>query len=112
MAKKNLTGPEAIDLDRQTKLVFWINHNDKSSTVESVDYDGNNRKLLYRDSKRKLHGVTFFSSCLFISYSSNGSYGVLKLNASNGALISHADVPLPGRPWRLVTYDMSRQLAG
>ena len=102
--------PRGIDLDRQNKLVFWVDR--QFGTVESVDYDGNNRKLLYQDSVYRYFGMTFFSSYLFVSNSSFGTSYVLKLNASNGALTSYVPLPGLGEPWRLVTYDRSRQLPG
>ena len=99
-----------IDLDKVNKLVFGVNF--ISGTIESADYDGNNRKLLYRGSSNSLWGVTFFSSYLFISNSSAGTPGILKLNASSGAFISSVPLPGLGRPWGLVTHDSSRQLPG
>ena len=99
-----------IDLDRQNKLVFWVDFH--LGTVESVDYDGNNRKLLYRGSPYYMIGMTFFSSYVFVSNSSYGTSGVLRLNASNGAVTSSVPLPGPVKPRGLVTYDRSRQLPG
>ena len=106
----SLQWPIGIDLDRQNRLVFWVIY--ALGTVESVDYDGNNRKLLYRGSSYSLRGVTFFSSYLFVSNSSSGTSGVLKLNASSGAFTSSVPLPGLGEAWGLVTYDISRQLPG
>ena len=107
---KSIRWQGGIDLDRQNKLVFWVDW--MLVTVESIDYDGNNRKLLYRGSSYGLYGVTFFSSYLFISNSSYGAPGVIKLNASNGEFTSFVPLLGPGRPRGLVTYDSSRQLPG
>ena len=105
----SLLWPRGIDLDRQNKLVFWVDHN--FGTVQSVDYDGSNGKLLYRGhSWYKLYGVTFFSSYLFVSDRSTSR--VLKLKASNGTFTSSVPFPGPDRPLELVTYDISRQLSG
>ena len=109
----SLLRSEGIDLDRQNKLVFFVDG--QRGTVEYVDYDGNNRKLLYRSSSNRLWEVTFFSSYLFVSTDlSSGAPGVLKLNASSGALFtSFVSLPGPGvEPRGLVTYDRSRQLPG
>ena len=105
-----------IELDRQNKLVFWVNI--ASQTVESVDYDGNNRKLLYRSLRRpadyRVDGLTFFSPYLFVSGErpSPFAYGVLKLNASNGAFASFVPLPDLSKINDLVVYDSSRQLPG
>ena len=99
-----------IDLDRQNKLVFWVDYG--FGTVQSVDYDGNNRKVLYRGSSYSLYGVAFFSSYLFVSDPSFGAPKVLKLNASNGAFTSVVLFPGSDRPRGLVMYDSSRQLLG
>ena len=103
---KYIRWSEGIDLDRQNKLVFWVDW--ILGSVGSVDYDGNNRKLLYQSSRYSLWEVTFFSSYLFVSNSS----GILKLNASNGEFTSFVPLLGPGRPRGLVTYDSSRQLPG
>ena len=108
--------PVGIDLDRQNKRVFWVEGtNDKEpyyTSVVSVDYDGNNRTVLYPSSWNSFSGITFFSPYLFVSNSSSGTTGVIKLNASNGAFTSYVGLSGHGLPLRLVAYDSSRQLPG
>lgn len=104
----SLQSPVGIDLDRRNKLVFWVEG--ATYSVESVDYDGSNRRLLHRDRKFGLSGVAFLSSYLFVTDSKNK--GVFKLNASNGT--SSAFVSFSGFniPTDLVPYERSRQLPG
>ena len=41
----NLLKPYGITLDRRNKLIFWVD--DGMDVIESVDYNGNSRKLLF-----------------------------------------------------------------
>ena len=52
--------------------------------VESIDYHGNNRTLLYYQSGNHFFGVTFISPYLFVT--EWNLKGVHKLNASSGAV--------------------------
>lgn len=107
----SLRWAKGVDLDRRNKLVFWVDA--ETYTVESVDYDGNNRRLLYRhgDSAQgnfSFFGLAFFSSYLFVS--DPRTYGVFKVNTSNGT--SATVLSLTNPPMGLVLYDSSRQLPG
>ncbi|KAL9960532.1 hypothetical protein ACROYT_G034004 [Oculina patagonica] len=105
----NLLSPFGIDLDRRNRLVFWVNW--VPSKVESVDYHGNNRKLLFRQlGDFSFFGVTFLSSYLFVS--DWGTDAIYKFNATNanGTVVSNVKVSpfIDG----LIPYDSSRQLSG
>ncbi len=105
----NLYRPFGIDLDRQNRLVFWVYG--QYDRVESVDYHGNSRKLLFRQPGHfSFFGVTFFSSYLFVS--DQATNGIYKLNATsaNGTVLSNVSISqyIDG----LVVYDSSRQLPG
>ncbi len=106
----NLVWVFGIDLDRQKRLVFWVDW--LLNRVESVDYHGSNRKLLFYEiySNFIFFGVTFLSSCLFVS--DWGAEAVYKFNATsaNGTVVSNVKISpfIDG----LVAYDISRQLPG
>lgn len=102
-----------IDLDRRNKLIFWVDA--ARYSVESVDYDGNNRRLLYRHrhSARgyfSFFGIAFLSSYLFVS--DYRTHGVFKLNATNGTSTAFISFKGFSTPMGLVPYDRSRQLPG
>ncbi|KAL9960498.1 hypothetical protein ACROYT_G033966 [Oculina patagonica] len=107
----NLRWPFVIDLDRQSRLVFWVDG--ALGRVESVDYYGNNRKLLFQSHQRPwpgyyYYGVTFLSPFLFVS--DRATHGIYKFNATsaNGTVVSNVSISqgING----LVAYDSSRQL--
>ncbi|XP_022793564.1 low-density lipoprotein receptor-related protein 8-like [Stylophora pistillata] len=77
----NLSWPSGIALDRRNQLLYWVD--EKMYIIESVDYDGNNRKFLFR--QRNFFGITFTSSYLFVT--EWGRDGVYKVDASNGTLM-------------------------
>lgn len=106
----NLRWPNGIDLDRRNRLVFWVDAG--TGRVESVDYHGNSRKLLFQQRGIHLFGVTFFSSSLFASeWVSDGIY---QFNASkaNGTIISGVAFHSIDKVMGLVAYDSSRQPLG
>ncbi|KAL9960499.1 hypothetical protein ACROYT_G033967 [Oculina patagonica] len=109
----NLHTPFVIDLDRQSRLVFWVDG--ALGRVESVDYYGNNRKLLFQFHQRPwpgyyYYGVTFLSPFLFVS--DRATDGIYKFNATsaNGTVVSNVSISQEIN--RLVAYDSSRQLPG
>ncbi|KAL9960492.1 hypothetical protein ACROYT_G033960 [Oculina patagonica] len=101
----NVLTPRGIDLDRRNKLVFWASYEGR---VESVDYHGNNRKLLHLRYDR-FYGVAFISPYIF--FSDWDSDAIQKLNAFNtcGTVLGSIYV---NRILGLVAYDSSRQISG
>ena len=107
----NLYWPFGIDLDRRNRLVYWVDG--WLNRVESVDYHGNNRKLIfYRQPWARLYffGVTFFSSYLFVS--GWGDSKIYKFNATNANGTVLSNVKISEEIDGLVAYDSSRQLPG
>ncbi|XP_022793557.1 prolow-density lipoprotein receptor-related protein 1-like isoform X2 [Stylophora pistillata] len=80
----NLTWPSGITLDRQNKLVYWVD--ESRGTIESFDYGGNNRTLLFQQKGLNFYSVTFISPYLFITgWRRNWIY---KVDVSNGTVLS------------------------
>ncbi len=98
--------PRGIDLDRRNKLVFWVDR--WTHSVESVDYNGNNRKLLLLLDVL-FFGVTFVSPYIFFSDWNNET--IHKLNAfnTNGTVLGSIYLK---SVLGLVAYDSSRQITG
>lgn len=94
----NLYRPNGIDLDIRNKRVLWVD--EALGRVESVDYDGNNRKLLFQ--LRGLHpfGVTLFRTSLFFT-GWNASY---KLDATTGEVLRSYNIN-GGRLMGIVAFD-------
>ncbi len=80
--------------------------------MESVDYQGNNRKLLFQQSDTYFFGATLLSSSLF--YSEWTTRGIYKLNASTANGKMNRGVVFTGinKVMGLVAYDSSRQSTG
>ena len=109
MVTSNLRWPFGIDLDRRNQVVLWVDAG--MSRVESVDYHGNNRKLLYQRAGRYYFGVTFFSSYLYVSEWLNNA--IYRINASHAGNITREAYFLnSGTVNGLVAYDSSRQTTG
>ncbi len=104
----NLQFPAGIDLDRRNRLVFWVD--EESDKIEFADYNGNNRKLIFKPRQSSAHffGITFLSSSLFVSeWSMKAVFQVI--NASSGNVGGISGVVFDGFVMGLVAYDSSRQ---
>ncbi len=106
----NLYMPRGIDLDRRSKIVFWVDA--VLDRVESVDYHGNNRKQLSQPRQFRFFffGVTLLSSHLFVS--DRAAYAIYKFNATNASGTVVSNVTFSQEINGLVAYDSSRQLPG
>ncbi len=104
--------PLGITLDTRNRRVFLVESVLGMTTVESFDYDGINRTLIYRRSQSLyfFSGVTIFSSYLFLIDGNNNSF--CKMNSSNGAITASVLVSGIDAAIGLVPYDSSRQQPG
>lgn len=108
LVTSNLQWPNGITLDRQNRLVFWVDAG--TDRVESIDYHGNNRTLLYHQAGLHFFGVTFLSPYLFVS--EWRTTGVFKLNASSGVISGKVFFSGIDKLMGLVPYDSSWQIPG
>ena len=105
---KSLYFPNGMELDRGNKRIFWVDAG--YGKVESVDYNGNDRKLLYQLSGAQPFGLTLIPPFLFFTdwYTAKDIH---QLDATTGKEIRQYSVS-GGRPMGIVAYDASRQPAG
>ena len=97
-----------MTLDRRRKLIFWLN---ERNSIESIDYNGQNRRKVFQRGGVNFWAITFISSDLFaINRRLSGS--VHRLNTSDGIVKSNVIVTSWGRFYGLVAYDSSLQLPG
>ncbi|XP_066030607.1 sushi, von Willebrand factor type A, EGF and pentraxin domain-containing protein 1-like isoform X7 [Pocillopora verrucosa] len=107
MVTSNHTGPSGITLDRRNKLVYWVN--EYSGAIESVDYNGNNRTLLFQQIGLNFYSVSFISPYLFTTgWNTNG---ILKFDVFNGTVVGVLLLSRGGA-YGLVAYDSYRQISG
>ena len=108
LVTSNLQWPNGITLDRKSRLIFWVDAG--TDRLEAVDYDGNNRTLIYQETSYHLFGVTFSSPYLFVS--EWNTKGVFKMNTSSGAIIGTVYFSGVDKIMGLVPYDSSLQRPG
>ena len=104
----NLLTPTGISLDRRNKLVYLVDYN--TGAIESVDYNGNNRKLLSQQRGIGFLGVTFTSTYLFVT--GDNTNVVYKVDASNGTIDRSASIDGFRGLLGLAAYDRSLQSPG
>ncbi len=108
----NLQYPAGIDLDRRNRLVFWVDGG--TERIESVDYNGNNRKLIFKPANSmQFFGATFLSSSLFVSeWTRKGVWEVINASSANVSSISGLVFSGIDNVMGIVAYDSSRQALG
>ena len=103
----NLTWPSGITLDRRNKLVYWVD--ESRGAIESVDYNGNNRTLLFQQNGLDFYSLSFISPYLFITgWKENWIY---KFDVFNGTVVNIISLS-HGNAYGLVAYDSYRQISG
>ncbi len=103
----NLRWPNGIVLDRGNKRIFWVDgYYDR---VESVDYNGNNRKLHFQKSGIHPFDVTLIPPFLF--YTDWATNKVHKLDAITGKAMGDYSIQ-GGQPMGIVAYDYAQQPPG
>jgi len=100
--------PNGIELDRGSKRIFWVDAG--YERVESADYNGNNRKLLYYPSGLHPFGLALIPPFLFFT-NWYAAEDIHQLDATTGNEVRKYSVN-GGQPMGIVAYDASRQPAG
>ncbi|KAL9960408.1 hypothetical protein ACROYT_G033860 [Oculina patagonica] len=103
----NLYWPNGIELDKGNKRIFWVDATYMHDKVESVDYKGNNRKLLYQQQWLHPFDVAFIPPFLFFT-DWVAKVEVHQLDASTGKVLRSYGIN-GGQPMGIVAYDSSRQ---
>ena len=100
--------PNGIELDRGNKRIYWVDA--WYDRVETVDYNGNNRKQLFQQSGLHPFGVTLIPPFLFFT-DWNTLKEVHQLDATTGHVIRSYSIN-GGRPMGILAYDYARQPPG
>lgn len=103
--------PNGLDLDRGNQRIYWVDAG--MDRVESVDYNGNNRKLLFQYSGLHPFAVALSPPFLFFTDWFNWiTYKeVHQLDATTGRVLRGYSIN-GGQPMGIVLYDSSRQPGG
>ena len=109
LAVHNNTYRAGITLDKRRKLIFWLS---QWNLIESIDYNGQNRRKVFQRGGVDFRAITFISSDLFAT-NRWLSESVYRLNPSNGKVKSNVTfTSFWGGFHVLVAYDSSLQLPG
>ena len=100
--------PNGIELDKGNKRIFWVDAGYDS--VETVDYNGNNRKKLFQLDGLHPYGVALIAPFLLFT-DWNAYQEVHKLDATTGNVL-HSYSISGGQPMGIVAYDSARQPPG
>jgi len=100
--------PNGIDLDRGNKRIFWVDAG--YDRVESINYNGNNRKILFQLHGIHPYGVVLVAPFLFFT-DWNTNQEVHKLEANTGKVLRSYSID-GGKPMSIVAYDSTRQPQG
>ena len=103
----NIIWPNGITLDRRNKLVYWVET--WNGAVNSVDYNGNNRTLLFQQNYFSSDTVSLISPYLFVIGQHRNR--IYKIDVFNGTLVGVKSLS-HGRVWGLVAYYSYRQTSG
>ena len=100
--------PNGIELDKGNKRIFWVDAGYDS--VETVDYNGNNRNKLFHYDGLHPFGVALIAPFLFFT-DWNTYHEVHKLDATAGNVIRSYNISSV-QPMGIVAYDSARQPSG
>jgi len=100
--------PNGIDLDRGNKRIFWVDAG--YERVQSINYNGNNRKILFQLHGIHPYGVVLVAPFLFFT-NWNTNQEVYKLDATTGKVFGSYSID-GGKPRSIVAYDSIRQPQG
>ena len=100
--------PNGIELDKGNKRIFWVDAGYDS--VETVDYNGNNRKTLFQQDRLHPYRVALIAPFLFFT-DWNTYHEVHKLDATTGYVLRSYSIS-GGQPMGIVAYDSARQPSG
>ena len=101
--------PNGIELDRGNKIIFWVDAAYEGS-VESVNYNGSNRKILYQQHGLQPFGVVLVAPFLFFTDWMT-QLEVHKLDASTGKVLRSYSIN-GGTPMSIIAHGSTRQSPG
>ena len=108
IATTNLYFPNGLDLDRGNQRIFWVDAG--LDRVESIDYNGGNRELIFQQSGIHPFGVTLVPPFLFFTDWIK-KREIHQIDALTGEVFRSYSID-GGKSMGVVGYDGSRQPPG
>ena len=90
----NITWPNGVTLDTSQKLVYWIDA--YQDTISSVDYNGNNRRLIFEDTSlflSQFHGFDLDINGDDVYFTDWRGNAIYQVRISSGAVVRNISVP-------------------
>ena len=107
IVNSGLIWPNDVITDLSSSKIYWIESSlDK---IETADYNGNNRRQIFRYSGIHPFGVSVLSNILYWTDWATTN-GLRKVDKNSGTILG--SYKFPGRPMGVAVYDSSTQPAG
>ncbi|KAK3090942.1 hypothetical protein FSP39_015919 [Pinctada imbricata] len=103
LVSTNLMHPRGIAIDYNQNLLYWVDS--KKNTIESVDFNGNDRRILVSQSGAMFYGIAIFEDYLFVTEQTEGHLRIYDKNTGNG----HINYQLGYIPFGIIMYDNTTQ---
>ena len=107
IVSSGLVWPNDVVIDFSSNQLFWVDGS--LAKVETADYNGQNRRLIFRSNGTHPFGVSVLSNTLYVT-DWVLMRGLLKIDKNIGILFDR-DV-VPGQPMGVAVYDRSTQPQG
>ena len=94
LVRDNITWPNGVTLDTTQKLVYWIDAS--HDTISSIDYNGNNRRLIFEDTSLFLsqyHGFDLDIAGDYLYFTDWLANAIYEVKISSGAIVRNVSVP-------------------
>ena len=107
IVSSGLVWPNDVVIDFSSNQLFWVDGS--LAKVETADYNGQNRRLIFRSNGTHPFGVSVLFNTLYVT-SRYVIRGLLKIDKNNGTLYDR--YVFPGLPLGVAVYDKSTQPQG
>ena len=94
LVRDNITWPQGVTLDTTQKLVYWIDA--FHDTISSIDYDGNNRRLIFEVTslfKSQYQGFDLDIAADYLYFTDWLKNAIYKVKISSGVIVRSVSVP-------------------
>nr|XP_022289400.1 low-density lipoprotein receptor-related protein 4-like [Crassostrea virginica] len=99
----NLIAPRGMTIDYQENLLYWVDS--IKNTIESVQFNGNSRRIIVSHAGAKFFGVAIFEKYLFATEQLDGHLRIYDKNTGKG----YINYQLGYIPYDVIMYDESAQ---
>ncbi|XP_061194926.1 low-density lipoprotein receptor-related protein 4-like [Saccostrea echinata] len=99
----NMLAPRGIAIDYKENVLYWVDSH--KNTIESVQFNGNSRRIIVSQAGAKFFGVALFEKYLFVSEQLDGHLRIYDKNTGKG----YINYQLGYIPYDVTMYDETLQ---